>query len=229
MSVVWAGGEIIRQAGIIDVTKEQIEDAILGVWNVCVDNKDRTEMDISALHCVAQFIASQADNVLLWDEESEQSFGSSFHKSKNWSKTLASPSGEDLINSRRPKIARIDVKNGQMVEISVESGALRKCLESSSYVASQMKKQWRDRGWLKTQDAKRFTRRVNLSPVHRPSCVVFNIEACNLLELYGEAEQNERKRASAGKSENKDFENARRNLDVDFMSDEENEETLGFY
>ena len=234
MSVVWAGGEILREAGILDVTAEQIENAVMGVWSVCINNKDRTEMDISALHCVGHFVAANADNVLLWDDDSiknTQTNGS--YSAGNWTKTLANPEGDTSLSSfrsRSPKVARMDVRNGKMVRLAIESGALKKCLEDGGYVASQMKKQWRDRGWLDTQDSKRFSKRVNLSAAAKPSCVVFNAAACALLELYGEAEKNERERVEAKKTPGDHFDEARRNMELGFeMTEEENEETLGYY
>tara|TARA_B100000519_G_scaffold108549_1_gene94073 strand:- start:12338 stop:15340 length:3003 start_codon:yes stop_codon:yes gene_type:complete len=219
MSVVWAGGEIIREAGILDVTEKQIEDAILGIWNVCIENKDRTEMDISALRCATQFLAAWPDQVLIKDVDREG----------KWDATLADPDGQVGMYTRPgKKIARIDIKKGEVIKISIEGGAFDKHLASHKYVSSQIKKQWRDRGWIDAPKG-RLTKPTFLSKHHRPHCVVINKEACELIDIYGDADKQERERLYSQKSQQDHFSDARRRLDLGSVTEEENEETLGYY
>jgi len=228
MSVIWVGGYIIQEAGILDVSKEEIDSAVLSVWDVCIRNKDRTEMDVSALRYAGHFLSANAESVLLCDEDVKDSDFS--EKStygftpSSWGKTLANPDGAPDLISRKTRVGRIDISDGKVVRIAIEIGALKQKLENQDYVASQVLKQWRDRGWLETERKSRLTKRVKFSKGHRATCAVFNTTACALLDVYGEEDEAQARGSKPKKTDSEVFQQARENLFS--MTEEENEESL---
>ena len=238
MSVIWAGGYIVKEAGLIDIDQDRIDNAVLQAWNVCVSNKDRTEMDISALRCVAHFLGNNADRVLIMEEDdlydnvhnvNTASYGHS-RLDKKWSKTLASPDGDEY-SLKKSKIARIDIVDRMVMSIAISGGEIEKCLKDAGYVPSAIFKQWKERGWLSTDSTrhrKSMRKRVSFTARFRPNCIVFNREGSELFEIIGREEESQRKN-NAPRPES-DMEQARKNLQVEApFSEQENEESLEAY
>lgn len=175
MSVLSFCADLLREQGILDISEEDVSNALKQIWEKCRDNADGSDREMSALMCVCQQLELNQDRVLLVEDNCPIDI----------EKTLAADKGSVFASKiNRGFIAKIETKGGKMVRLSVNNGFVERTLKENKYVPKAIKSQWAERGWLETRKGGSPTKSVKMGNKSTACCVVLNEKICEKIALY---------------------------------------------
>tara|TARA_R110001599_G_scaffold189710_1_gene384508 strand:- start:1923 stop:3494 length:1572 start_codon:yes stop_codon:yes gene_type:complete len=176
MAVLSVCADLLRDAGILDVSEDRVSSALKLIWDKCRDNADGSDREVSALKAVEQHLSINQDRVLLVEG----------NEKINFSKTLAGDEGSVFATKiNRGHIGKCQAEDGMLVRLSVNNGVVEKVLKENGYSPKAIKSQWLELGWIEKRNDGSPTKPVRLGGKASINCVVFNAQGCEKVDLYG--------------------------------------------